>query len=189
MDAPKPKRHVRPVKNAKPSPRPVATDRPSAPTERPNPNATDDAEPVFGVDMNSTSAQGAGAAVRTGNTLQGGRRTGPATPGPAKALRGSAPVAVDEVTRMPLPIGRCSGRYTAAARERGVEGTVELELVVGPDGHSRDIRVLRGLGHGLDQAAIAALQRCRFKPGLRRGEAVAVRIRSFKIRFYLDDDS
>ncbi len=185
----KPKRRVRPVKDAKPSPKPVDTKRPSAPTERPDPNANDDAEPVFGIDMNSTSANGAGPAVRIGNTLQGGRRTGPTKPGKTKALRGSPPVAVDEVTRMPLPMGRCSGRYTAAAREKGVEGTVELELVVGADGRGRDIRVIKGIGFGLDQAAIAALKRCRFKPGLRKGEKVAVRIRSFKIRFYLNDES
>ena len=89
---------------------------------------------------------------------------------------------------MPLPRGRCSGAYTEQAREAGVEGTVVLDLVVGADGRARNIAIVSGLGHGLDQAAVAALRACRFTPGERAGAPVAVRVREFKIRFFLQEN-
>jgi protein TonB len=87
---------------------------------------------------------------------------------------------------MPVPEGGCSGHYTDDARAAGVEGTVVLDVVVGPDGRTRDIKVVEGLGHGLTEAAIAALQKCRFSPGERQGQPVAVRLTRFKFRFVLD---
>ncbi len=187
-EPPKVRSKIKPVAKARPSAKPVQSDRPTPATERPDANADPDAEPVFGVDVATTSAAGNGPAVQTGNTLQGERVAKEGAKGPAKALRGAPPVPVDEVSKMPLPIGRCEASYTDAARAAGIEGSVELELIVDADGSTRDIKVLRGLGHGLDEAAIAALRRCRFRPGTRGGEPVAVRIALFKIRFYRDQD-
>jgi TonB family protein len=87
---------------------------------------------------------------------------------------------------MPLPRGRCSGTYTEAAREAGIEGAVVLDLVVDEHGRARDITVVEGLPHGLTEAAIAALRACQFDPGERSGAAVPVRVRGFKIRFLLE---
>jgi protein TonB len=92
-----------------------------------------------------------------------------------------------EATKMPLPQGRCYGKYTDDARAAGVEGTVVLDIVVGEDGHVRDVQVAQGLGHGLDQAAIAALHACQFSPGEKDGKPVAVKIRGFKIRFVMQE--
>ena len=58
--------------------------------------------------------------------------------------------------------------------------------VVGADGRATNIKVVSGLGHGLNEAAVAALKACRFTPGERSGVPVPVRIREFKIRFFLD---
>ena len=55
-----------------------------------------------------------------------------------------------------------------------VEGEVLLELVVGPDGGVSDVRVLRPLGAGLDEQAVAAVRQWRFAPARRLGTAVAV---------------
>ena len=107
---------------------------------------------------------------------------------PARKVKAlAAPVPAFEVTEMPKMVGRCRGTYTDKARENGIEGTVLLSLIVGIDGKTREIKVIKGLGSGLDEAAIKALAACRFKPGKRNGMAVAVRLRSFKIRFFLDD--
>jgi len=65
---------------------------------------------------------------------------------------------------------------------------VVLDLVVGADGRAREIHVVQGLGHGLSEAAVAALVGCRFKPGVREGKPVAVRVRGFKIRLVLADE-
>jgi protein TonB len=99
----------------------------------------------------------------------------------------AAPVAAYEVTKMPLPQGRCSGKYTEEARGAAVEGTVVLDLIVDEQGRARDIKVTQGLGHGLTQAAIAALGDCRFAPGEKDGRPVPVRVRGFKIRFVMND--
>jgi protein TonB len=89
---------------------------------------------------------------------------------------------------MPMPLGRCDGRYTDEARKAGVEGTVTLALVVQPDGTTSDVTVVSGLPHGLSDAAALALRACRFTPGERKGQPVAVRINDFKIIFVLSGD-
>ena len=176
-----PRRKVRPKK--------VAQKRP--PKDLPPPNsiapagpATD--TPVFGFNLASTSAAGPGPAMPVGNTLEVAPDDKP-RPKPSAVRALAAPVPVFEVTTMPKMAGRCRGRYSAEAREAGVEGTVVLELIVGPDGRTRGIKVIEGLGHGLDEAAVAAMKACRFKPGRRGETAVPVRLRAFKIRFFLDD--
>jgi periplasmic protein TonB len=153
------------------------------PTERPALTGDSTGEPVFGLSMESTSAHGTGAVVPVGNTLQTKHQGPAAKPGAVKPL--AAPVQAYEVTKMPLPRGRCSGEYTDAAKAAGVEGTVVLDLVVGADGVPREITVVKGLPHGLTEAAIATLGKCRFTPGERDGAPVPVRLRGFKIRFVL----
>jgi TonB family protein len=92
---------------------------------------------------------------------------------------------------MPLPLGRCSGlgKYTTEARDAKVEGVVVLDLIVDEHGRARDIKVVEGLSHGLTEAAIAALAACPFTPGEKNGVPVPVRVRGFKIRFYLPEGS
>jgi TonB family protein len=68
-----------------------------------------------------------------------------------------------EIVFKPLPT------YTAEARKLRLEGEVLLEVVFGASGQLRVVRVVQGLGHGLDDAAIQAAERIRFKPALRDG--------------------
>ena len=58
----------------------------------------------------------------------------------------------------------------------GYEGTCVLELVVDAEGMPRDIKVTRAIGMGLDDKALEAVRQWRFKPGMKDGEPVAVRI-------------
>lgn len=155
----------------------------TAPSERAvtTGDATD--TPTFGFSIESTSEGGKGPAMPVGNTLMvpsGG-------PAVAKPKPLAAPVAARDVTKDPLPKGNCRGAYTEDARDAGIEGLVVLSLVVDPQGNTRDIHVVQKLGHGLDEAAIAALKGCKFSPGEHNGEAVAVRIPAFKLRFILAD--
>jgi len=71
-----------------------------------------------------------------------------------------------EITFKPNPI------YTDEARNLKLEGEVLLEVMFGANGQLHVNRVVRGLGHGLDEAAIAAANRMRFKPALRNGQPV-----------------
>jgi protein TonB len=56
--------------------------------------------------------------------------------------------------------------YPPAARRQQVEGTVTLEVTVGRDGKVLQVKVVRGIGYGLDEAAIRALKSATFKPAV-----------------------
>lgn len=64
--------------------------------------------------------------------------------------------------------------YTQQARRAGLEGEVLLEMVVTADGTVTDVRVIRRLGAGLDERAVAAVRQWQFSPALRHGTRVAV---------------
>jgi TonB family protein len=65
-----------------------------------------------------------------------------------------------------------SPEYTDEARNARIEGTVTLELEFTAAGEVRVVRVVRGLGHGLDEAAQRAALRIRYKPAQSDGRAV-----------------
>ena len=66
--------------------------------------------------------------------------------------------------------------YSEEARKAKYQGTVTLWMVVGADGRSRDVRVARSLGMGLDEKAIAAVKQWKFEPAMKDGRPVAVQI-------------
>lgn len=84
----------------------------------------------------------------------------------------------------PKPIATPDPQYTEQARQAKYEGTCVLAMIVGPDGKPRDIRIQRGLGMGLDQKAIEAVQQWRFEPATKDGRPVAVQI-SVEVSFKL----
>jgi TonB family protein len=63
-------------------------------------------------------------------------------------------------------------KYTDEARKLNLEGEVLLEVMFGANGELRVNRVVRGLGHGLDEAAVDAASKIKFKPAQRNGAAV-----------------
>jgi TonB family protein len=71
-----------------------------------------------------------------------------------------------EITFKPRP------DYTDEARSLGLEGDVVLEVLFAASGRLRVIQVVRGLGHGLDEAAMRAAEQIRFKPAQRDGKPV-----------------
>jgi TonB family protein len=64
--------------------------------------------------------------------------------------------------------------YTEQARRQGLAGEVLLEIVVRRDGTVGDIRLVRGLGGGLNERAIDAVRQWRFTPAQRQGTPVDV---------------
>jgi protein TonB len=92
--------------------------------------------------------------------------------------RASAP-AQPSVAALTKPIDRPveivfkpTPEYTDEARSARIEGTVSLELEFTAAGDVRVLRVARGLGHGLDEAAQRAALRIRFKPAQSDGRPV-----------------
>jgi protein TonB len=179
---PAPRVHERPRPHAPAAARPDTPPVDTPPVDQPPTTTDTTTTPTFGVTMQSTSQAGSGPAMPVGNT------TRPAPTSPAAAVKPLAePVAAVEVTRMPLPQGRCSGKHTDEARAAGTEGVVVLDLIVDEHGRARDITVVEGLPHGLTQAAIAALTACPFSPGEKDGKPVPVRVRGFRVRFFMQD--
>ena len=188
-----PKPEPKPVPKIQQAPRPSSappTPEPPKPTEAPpSPDPTPSDEPQFGMNLESSSSAGNGPAMPIGHPGGSRQATGGGTPPPGPKTDAAAPVPDYAVTTPPLPQGRCAGAYTDEARAAGIEGVVVLDLVVGEDGRVRDIDVTQKLGHGLDQAAIAALRACKFTPGETDGKRVAVKVHGFKIRFVLNEAS
>ncbi|HTW31151.1 MAG TPA: energy transducer TonB [Candidatus Sulfotelmatobacter sp.] len=86
--------------------------------------------------------------------------------GPKIAPVETGPTTPVEITYKPNPV------YTDEARSMKLEGEVLLEMTFYANGTLRVNRVVRGLGHGLDEAAISAANKIRFKPALRSGQPV-----------------
>ncbi|HEY6728068.1 MAG TPA: TonB family protein, partial [Polyangiaceae bacterium] len=95
--------------------------------------------------------------------------------GPAKAAANLKPVAAaasacgdppvkPKVLALPRPA------YSDQARAAGVEGKVRIQLTVDTSGAVTAVRVLQGLGYGLDEAAVQAAKSARFEPAVRCGK-------------------
>jgi periplasmic protein TonB len=180
-EPPKPK----PVDLSKSKPKRLVETPPPPNREAPPPEpAAEPPPPVFGVTMSSTVGPGSGSfSVRVGNTLMKEPEkefTKPADVRPSKA------VPLYQVSKMPSRRGQCEAEYPSEAKSMRVEGGVVLELDVMEDGRVDNVTVIKALGHGLDEAAVAALQRCRFAPAEMGGKAVATRIQ-YTYRFVLEE--
>jgi TonB family protein len=94
--------------------------------------------------------------------------------GDAAAPPQPTPRAHPEVTSTPvLPaeiISKPTPTYTAEARSLRIQGEVLLEVVLEASGSLHIVRVVRGLGHGLDDNAVKAAQQIRFRPAMRNGQ-------------------
>jgi len=80
------------------------------------------------------------------------------------AAQAAAKIVPAEILSKPVPI------YTEEARAKRIEGEVLLEVVLEASGKLRVLRIVRGLGHGLDDAAVHAAEQIRFKPALQDGQ-------------------
>ena len=163
--------------------------------------ASDPAKPVFGATANSVVDNSGGVAIRVGNTLEKEMEPTYTPPKKVAALpptdREQAPpqatkkkvplkpVPVYELSRAPSFKNKIEPKYPEQARKAGIEGVVQLETLIDEDGRVRKIKVLKSPGHGLEKAAILALSKSRFHPGVVNGKPVPVKIK-IPYRFVLD---
>jgi len=75
----------------------------------------------------------------------------------------------------PAVIFKVDPEYSEEARKAKYSGTVMLAVIVDVQGRARDIHVVKSLGMGLDEKAIEAVEKWKFKPGMKGGEPVNVR--------------
>lgn len=76
----------------------------------------------------------------------------------------SQPIHITVGMTRPEIVHQVQPRYTELARRSGTQGTVIVEAIIDEQGRVTNVRVLRGLPMGLDQAAVDAIQQWRFKP-------------------------
>lgn len=94
----------------------------------------------------------------------------PAPPMPGPPPPSAAPIAASAT---PVPVQMPAPRYPAQAARRGVEGVVRVRVEVGADGVPTDVAVVEGSGtRELDRAALDAVRRWRFRPGVANGQPV-----------------
>jgi len=74
----------------------------------------------------------------------------------------------------PVIVSKVQPSYTPEAREARVQGIVELFATVREDGTVKVDNVTKGLGYGLDEAAVAAVEQWKFVPGKKDGKPVSV---------------
>ena len=74
----------------------------------------------------------------------------------------------------PVPTHIAQPEYTDDARNSKIEGAVLLQVEVNEKGIPTEAKVVRSLDKGLDQKAIEAVLKWRFKPGLKDGKPVPV---------------
>lgn len=190
MSSPKKKQKPKPPEPPKPieAPKevlrhPLAPPKPVAPppvAPPPEPAAAAHpalaAMPDFGISLSGAAGPGGGGiAVPMG---PGAAPVAPAAVHKEKVFGGAAerPTAAaddcaEEIVKA-KPQGFVQPTYTDDARAAGIEGRVRVEVTIDPSGAVLGTKIVSGLGHGLDESAIAAAKRMSFSAATRCGKAV-----------------
>jgi TonB family protein len=93
--------------------------------------------------------------------------------GSQQPAHAAQPARTEEARTTPIVIeSKPLPQYTAEARADRIQGDVTLEVRFTADGHVQVLRVVRGLGHGLDEQAEQAASRIRFRPATRNDKPV-----------------
>lgn len=118
-------------------------------------NRADEAQPLRQQAADARRALGAQALVVSRNSNVQPYKMGPGMTAPALAYK-------------------VEPEYSEDARLAKYQGTVVVSVVVGADGTAANMKVVRGLGLGLDEQAMKAISQWKFKPGTLAGEPVPV---------------
>jgi TonB family protein len=74
----------------------------------------------------------------------------------------------------PSLLHKIEPEYSEEARKAKYQGTVLLYIEVDASGHAQNMRVIHSLGLGLDEKAMEAVRKWRFRPGTKDGKPVTV---------------
>ncbi|MFY9852451.1 MAG: energy transducer TonB [Terracidiphilus sp.] len=84
----------------------------------------------------------------------------------------------------PVPLNTPEAHFSEEAKRANYQGTCLLSLVVDSHGMPQNVRVVRKLGMGLDEKAVEAVNKYRFKPAMKDGQPVAA-ITAVAVEFHL----
>lgn len=138
-----------------------------------DPNGAD-APPSLGTGKGT--GLGAGEGGGQGPGRGGNKGGGDMSIGGGPGGDGSGGIFAATASLKPTILYKEKAKYTEAARQNRVQGTVLVSAVFTADGKVTAIRVVRGLPDGLNDEAIKAAQKIKFTPAMRNGQAVSVRM-------------
>ena len=171
-------------KNSPPPPKLPPPSAPPPPNAKPAPHPGPPVPIHIGVSLESTVAA-SDVAAPVGNSLYGeAPRVAPSPQTASRPYWAPKYVPPYQVAELPVLVTEVKAPYPPEARKAGVEGEVVLMLTVDQEGKVALVKKVSGPGHGLDEAAVAAVRKFVFKPARFAGKAVATEIRyvySFEI--------
>ncbi|MCL2778290.1 MAG: energy transducer TonB [Polyangiaceae bacterium] len=172
-------------KVAAPAPKPAQQKAEPPPPSAPPPPSVGDAPAAMDgfADLGMAMGSGGSMAVPTGPRLASAQPVD-STVKKAKALAAGAGDECAEDPVKPRLDKQVPPAYSPEARQANVEGVVKLEITVDATGRVIQVRVVKGLGFGLDEAAVTAAKQWSFKPATRCGKAVSYVIKP-GVRFQL----
>lgn len=94
--------------------------------------------------------------------------------GPPPSPEPEGPIQVGGDVRAPVKLHYPQPAYTEIARKARLQGVVIVQAIIDKQGNVTNVKLLKGLGMGLDQAAIDAIKKWRFEPATLHGKPVSV---------------
>ncbi|CAN5722906.1 hypothetical protein BH10BDE1_BH10BDE1_35750 [soil metagenome] len=146
------------------------------------PKVVEPTKPVFGLSKDTLldTSGASGVEVKAGNTIA------KEPDNIAGSDFDSLPIPMDEflVTSMPKLRKEVRAAYPEEARLKRIEGPVILDILIDVNGRVVDVKLVSGLGYGLDESAEIAMKQFEFAPALIEDRKVPVRVR-YTYRFEL----
>lgn len=156
-------------------PPPELKDAPPPPNDAPAPEPSKPVPLVVGISLSSTTTAGDFAAA-TGNTVYGRTEKTAVNPDEVKGYSAPKYAPAYQVDTQPELLSEVKAPYPEEAKRASIEGTVVLKILVDLNGQVVEARLLKGLGFGLDEAALRAIRQFKFRPAYKGGEAVSTEI-------------
>ena len=138
-----------------------------------------------GPDAADSHGPGSGGGVGTGQGPGLGEGSGSGIGPGSGGGTGGGPYRPGAGITAPSILREVQPDYTDEARRRAIQGDVVVEIIVRADGSVGSVKLLQGLGAGLDQRAVDAVRQWRFNPAKRYGTPVDVLVEvavEFKLR-------
>jgi TonB family protein len=120
---------------------------------------------------------GAGGGLGSGN----GNGYGPGTGGGA----GGGLYRVGGNVSQPVPLNQVEAEFSDEARRAKYQGVCLISVIVDTQGNPQNPRVIRALGMGLDEKALEAVRKYKFKPAMKDGKTPVPVMITVEVNFRL----